>query len=386
MQTIKWLKMEMLGIALIYLSCSPAYSRDSFTPLFIVKGIVEEHLLDASGKILRTDRFPFTVSADTSGRWQMVLQTYFPQWSLTSTNHISYNGTDIFSVLYSDKILDRDLKPANNLPLENHEHPAQVYRGPFPVDFSSRVGFLWIAFVGGEFVNQNTIQPPDLLAANARTDPEAWTTDFQYKLLTASPNPLIATGTFLLDKAKIASDLMGYPEMDEPTDSKAMLQRVKRLKAAKNDELLRSTYSLQETELIGDVRIPKKFSATHSYDPGSVQGPSSRIEWYGQVTNIIAHPAPTQLLPPIIGRINVEDWRFRLRTRTLFRNDIWYKLDQTGWVLSTNDSRIQGASSPHLLQRKFIGSQKSQHLFILTIFGLLIAMAAYFLARKIWNK
>jgi hypothetical protein len=386
MQTNKWLKMETLGIALIFLSCSLAYSQDSFAPLFTAEGIVEEHLLDASGKILTTNQFPFKVSVDSNGWWQIAFQTYFPQWSLTSTEHISCNGTDIFSALYSDKRLDENYKPVNNLPLENHEHPAQVYHGPFPVDYSSRVGLLWIAFVGGEFVNQNTIQPPDLLAANARTDPEAWSTDFQYKLLVESPNPLIASGTFFLDKAKLASDVTGYPEIDEPADSKTMLQRIERLKAAKNDELLRSTYSLQQSELIEGIRTPKQFSATHCYDPGSVQGSSARIEWYGEVTNIIAHPAPTQLLPPIIGRINVEDCRFRSRPRARFQNDIWYKLDQTGWVLSTNDSRLQKASSPHLLQRKFVGSRKSRHLFGLAIFGLLIVLLAYFLARKTWKK
>ena len=210
----------------------------------------------------------------------------------------------------------------NNLPLEDHEHPAQVYHGPFPIDYSSRVGLLWIAFVGGEFVKQNMVQPSDLLAADARTDPEAWSTDFRYKLLAESPNPLIVSGTFYLDKTKIASGVTGYPEIDEPTDSEAMLQRIKRLKAAKNDELVRSTYSLQETALIGDVRIPKKFSAMHSYDPGSVQGSSSRIQWCGQVTNIIAQPALTQLLPPIIGRIKVEDCRFRSRLRPRFQDDI----------------------------------------------------------------
>lgn len=222
MRAIKWLKVELLGIVLIFLSCSFAHSQDLFSPLFTAEGVVEEHLLNESGKILTTNEFPFTVSLDASGRWKMVLQTHFPQWALTTTEHISYNGTDVFSVLYSDKRLDENYKPVNNLPLEDHEHPAQICHGPFPVDSSSCVGLLWIAFVGGEFVGQNTTQPPDLLASNARTDPEAWSTDFQYKQLAESPNPMIASDTFLLDKVKIASDLMGYPEIDEPDDSGQM--------------------------------------------------------------------------------------------------------------------------------------------------------------------
>jgi hypothetical protein len=330
--------------------------------------------------------YPFKATVDNTGRWQLVWQMYFPQWSLTSTEYISYNGTDVFSVVYADKHLDKELKPVNNLPLEEHEHPARVCRGPFPTDYSSIIGLLWIAFVGGEYITQAPMsQPPDLLVSRARLDPAAWSTDCQYKLLPESPNPLIASAMFVLNRAKVFQDLMAYPEIDEPTDpekANGMLHVLQHLRATKDEDLLRSAFSLSESKILGNVRIPTRFFATNYSPPDSVGGRFPAIEWAATVTNIITRNATIDLLPDLKGRINVEDRRFKLRTKTRFVNDIWYMLNTNGWVLSTNDQRFQGANSVPLLSRQSIIVQRSGRVISLVLISALTLLPVIVLGWK----
>jgi hypothetical protein len=199
-------------------------------------------------------------------------------------------------------------------------------------------------------------------------------------------NPLIASCSILLDKTKVSSDLIDYPEIDEPGDSDHLeetLQLLQRLKAAKNDELLRGKYWLQESRLIEGIRVPTLFSAMRYSYPGTVQGHYQCVEWEGQVTNIIIHVAPVPLLPKIIGTVNVEDRRFKQRTETQFRNDIWYKLNITGWVLSTNDSKFQGM---RMLTRQSVTLRKTGYYFTWVLFGSLISLPVYLFLRKLLRR
>jgi len=96
------------------------------------------------------------------------------------------------------------MKPVNNLPLNDYEHPGRVCRGPFPVDQGSCIGLLWVAFIGGDYlVEHSKVSLPNFFVDSARVDPEAWAADFQYKLVQGSKNPLIASGMFCLNKKNI---------------------------------------------------------------------------------------------------------------------------------------------------------------------------------------
>ena len=92
------------------------------------------------GEIAATNSFAFDVRMGKGGQWNITWRYYYPQWSFGATEHIGYNGKDVFSVVYADKRLDANLKPVPNRPFESNRHPARVCRGPFPVDHSSCIG------------------------------------------------------------------------------------------------------------------------------------------------------------------------------------------------------------------------------------------------------
>jgi hypothetical protein len=182
---------------------------------------------------------------------------------------------------------------------------------------------------------------------------------------------------------------MNYPEMDEPSkpeNAESILQILNHLKSTKNSDLLRGSYSLQDSKLVENIHIPMEFSATRYSPPDSVQGRFPLIEWFGHVTNVVTLAGATALLPPIKGRINVQDRRFEQRTETQFRNDIWYLLDQNGWVLSTNDSRFQGTNAIHLLTRQSIKLRKSGYIFSIIMFASLISLPVFFVVSKMRRK
>ena len=185
---------------MIILGCDIIQAEDLYRPIYVAEGVISQQLFDKDGKAIRTNESPFTVSFDKDGRWQITQQSYSTKWAITSTEHICYNGTDVFSVVYSDKRIDRQKRPVSNLPLEANRHPARICRGPFPIDNGQRVGLVWLAFLGGGYVAPHRFgMPPNLLAPLPRRDPGAWATDFKYKLLNDSLSPLIASGSFVLE-------------------------------------------------------------------------------------------------------------------------------------------------------------------------------------------
>jgi hypothetical protein len=380
-------------IAIVLLDCNIIQAEDLYRPIYIAEGVISQALFDMDGRAIRTNEAQFTISFDKDGRWQITLQSYLTKWAITSTEHISYNGTDVFSVIYSDKRIDRQKKPVSNLPLEANRHPARICPGPFPIDNGQRVGLLWLAFLGGEYVvaPHAMKMPPNLLAPLPRRDPGAWVADFQYKLLNESLSPLIASGSFVLDKIKVSSDLIDYPEIDEPTDvdqMESVNQSIKRLKAANNDDLIRSSYSLLESRpYTNDISIPMHFTATSFSPIGTSSGHIPSVRWDGLVTNIIIDTPSMQILPPIIGKIDVEDRRFLQRTATHFLNGVFYPLDSNGWLVSTSNPAFQEKNILKGFEERHSQKlQKTGYVFTLILFGTIFLFPACILASKAWKR
>ena len=363
-----------------------AGAQEVFTPLYSVEGLATEHLLNPAGDLSYTNTFPFKLTSDTNGNWQLIWKGYYPQFDLTSTEHISSNGKDIFSIIYADKRLDAAMKPVANLPLSEKEHPARACRGPFPTDYSSTVGLLWLAFFSGDyFVKSNTNYIPCLLAPRLRIDPEAWSCDVKFKLKQGISNHLLSSCEFIIDRARTSTDLQLYPEMDEPSTSEALqgfLNEVKRMQSARDDELLRASYSLEEVKAVGDIHLPVKFSALRYSPINSLPGHYIHAKLAVQITNIITGFSRMNLLPELLGSAVVEDRRFLKRTEKAYLNQIFYRMDSNGWVISREDKRFGTTYPVPIMQRPSLKVRRTGFYVTAVLFVLISFLPLWYFVRK----
>lgn len=165
-------------------------------------------------------------------------------------------------------------------------------------------------------------------------------------------------------------------------------QSIRRLKAAKDDDLIRSSYSLLESRAYTNyVSIPLHFSATSFSPIGTSSGHIPSVGWDVLVTNIITDIAPMQILPPIVGRIDVEDRRFLQRTTTHFLNGVFYPLNTNGWLVSTSNPAFREQNILRGFEERHSQKlQKTGYFFTLILFGTLFLFPAYILARKAWKR
>lgn len=343
--TNKIKKSVVIIVVVLFGFCNSAVlAEDIFHPVYNVEGVIRGEL-KSKGRTTRTNAMSFGMSLDDRGRWKLSVQSSVMPYNIRTTEEIAFDGTNIFSVLYSDKKLDKNYKVVTNPPPEFAEHPARVAKGPFPIDYGERVGTLWFAFLAGEYVRQNPRdQIPNLLIANARQTPLTWSTDFIFKLLTESPNPLISHCSFIRASTNPPGDLLDYPGVDEPenvTDAQRVEQTLRLLREQKQALTVESFFSLDDSRMVGGRRIPTRFKSLYitSDRSGEIGVRSVACE----ITNIFEGGMPLQLLPKLVGNVAVQDRRFKQRTKTGYINNVFYTLDNSGWIVSTNDTRFRGA-------------------------------------------
>lgn len=383
------------GVLAVFLLFHAANSnaQDSFSPVYVVQGIIKEQAITKTGGLTVIDEYPFEFREDAEGHWQMSRKDYIKQWDMHTTLLLAYNGSDIFGVLYSDKTLGPDNKPINNPPPEQDEHTAAVTRGPFPIDYGPPVSLLWIAFCGGEHISNNPTQTiPCILFPDGRNEPPAWATTFEPTLLAGSANPLISTGLFVL-RTNIPLDLTNYQELSEPATSEeleAIIQGIKRINKAKPDSLLCATYSLEDSKVLGNRRVPTRFAGIRYYSGADGPEPSRPLgRWDVTVTNIITNAVPTPPLPQVIGKFDVQDFRFMQRTKNKFFATMFYQLPQTGWVISTNDPFFKtehGQNMVRLNTRQSSTPRRAAYYATVFAFVILVPLPAILYFRRNRNK
>jgi len=385
------IKTAAILCGVIGLHTTSAHAQTNFTSLYSVEGVLKSES-GRKGAVQRTKESHFRVALDGEGRWKMSIQNtiFYKKDEIHSTEEISYNGVDIFNVSYSDKKLDKYYKVVTNPPPEKAEHPARVARGPFPIDFGERVGTLWIAFLGGEYQKKNpTNQIPNLLVASARNTPITWVSDFRFRLVSESQNPLIESGMFVLNTNKIFYDLLYYPEVEEPVAAKlaARVSRVlENIKSPHHGSGFDFQYKLEESIMFGSNRIPIRFTsiAKETFDAEDFVSRSIVC----QVTNIITNNSTSEMLPSLLGAITVQDRRFAKKTKTNFLNSIFYDLGTMGWIVSTNDKRFHdpnGIYNGMMINRQTLESiSVRKHIYttsIIVFFGL-VSLPLYMVLRK----
>jgi len=280
-----------------------------FNPLYEAHGVLAYRQISPSNTVLLEQIWTFAMVEGDDGSWKMQLDTQFPNPDLParSTEIIAFDKTNIYSVVYSpDRLVLVKGKPT--LVRDDpsvRKHPAMVCAGPYPVDHSSSAGLIWLAFVGGRYLDlrKQSSQFPNLTVTDARNDPIAWACDFDYEMLSAGPRPLISFGRYRLNPGRVFESSLDYPELDEPVDKKA-LGRMERVlgfyRQLAGDLLVGSTYQLVASNTLNGVLIPERFRC----NVVAIGNTNYHGTLEGLVTNLIDHPS-TNLMPSLIGGTTV---------------------------------------------------------------------------------
>ena len=333
-----------IGFALI---SSRSFANDTFNPVYSAYGILKYQNINQSNDVDFEEIWLFGIQEDNVGRWKAELHTQLPVASmpLKADQYVSYDGTNIYSILYSpDRVVTTLNEPTRIVP-GNDQHAAQISTGPYPLDYSGVGGMLWLAFIGGNNLDAASSQTkfPDLTVADPRQDPGAWSCDFEYKLINSKLRPLIYSGRFILNKKYIPESGRFYSEIDDPADEKHFEQRerlLKKLRDLDQDILTRSTYSVDETNDLNGVIVPAKFH----FDIFSLDHSGAHNHLEGVITNLVVG-SPSNLMPKLSGLVTVQDRRLRVKTPDSFRLAVLYNLGNDGWIVDTNDARIQAIAA-----------------------------------------
>jgi hypothetical protein len=385
----------VVGISSLVLLCSKTAAEDEFRPNYLAEGSVLCKSIGEDGTIEFAQEFFFSIMQDEAGRWRLEIVTTPPQHNqhkYVSRELLSYDGKDIYSVAYCSHRWDRTASGQYGLvpqgPPESAAHGARVSKGPYPIDHGSAVGTIWLAFVGGNYLlsTGQQVRFPNLLVADARNDPAAWICDFQYSLIDGNIRPLLEKGRYLLNKKYLADSPFDYPQLDQPmTEELAARFRnmVNQYKTAGSDILNRATYELDEVESFNGLLVPKKFHALLTLAPirTNMQG-----HFYGAVTNL-AVPNATTMLPPLLGRITVQDRRVFWKGKGRWRAGVFYDLDDEGWVRSTNHSKVRLAlnAAPPSSGGPF-AYRRHVHLTTVTLFVIVLLLPVFLVAWRWWRR
>jgi hypothetical protein len=242
-----------LGFAFWFSLGTPEQAHaEAFQPIYEATGEIAEMVYRGPGSAEVTNRYPFSIAVDERGRWSMSIASEIAKWDAHMREEIAFDGTNIFSVLYGDKRLNRKLEPEPNTPLEKNEHPGRTFHGPYPIENGTPACLVWLAFLGGT-LNTQTGVIPDLIAGDPRHDPAAWVMHPRLSFQSQRDSALLHTAIFELKPPElIPANLDSFPEFNEPTDAEdvaAALKSLNQFRTIPSNERLRSEFRLVESQI-----------------------------------------------------------------------------------------------------------------------------------------
>ncbi len=322
-------------------------NAQTIVPAYAVEGVLKyTSIRDGRGAAVDfRQQWEFKLLADNEGRWKIELHTKTsdPRLPIESTQHLAYDGTNIYDVVYSPQVIETRLGARPKvMPVTEDKGAGRISRGPCPIDYGGAVGMLWFAFFGGNHLDGSTNRArfPNLLVGDPRGNPIAWTCQLAYKLVPNSRPGIIQEGSFFFAPELLENSSTKYPEINEPTHQRSFddLKNVfTRCKALKGDGLLRSRYVLEETRTFRGQLLPAKFHA----DLIAVDSSDISLRAECEITNVVQNTPAVEIKPSLQGPITILDTRFRWKGATTWRGDIHYTLDSDEWIVDTKDARIQ---------------------------------------------
>ena len=356
-----------------------------FTPLYTAEGSIRFDSIDDSNVVFHTDNFPFSISMDKSARWQIKTISCISDLNMWITNYVVCNGTNIYQISLSDKILEQNEKQ-EIVTSRRAAQAATVLNGVYPYDSGGVIGSLWVSFVAGDHLSHYpTGKMPNLVESSPELEPSAWCTDFVHELRTGYSNSLVSTGSFIINKNYVSKNLGGYQFIKEPTDEDyyfLMNKKLNALKSIPQKEVLRATYSLGDSIEMDGFTIPTRYSIVRYSTPPGLTEYYVSDKIIGIVTNIIVQQDRTSMLPVINGRISVCDKRFVYRTKEAYRDSVYYTTTNE-WIIDTNSVELKNIVSKNIYPRVSFRN-KSIAYYSLIIFILFLVFYP-FISLKKWK-
>jgi hypothetical protein len=374
-----------------------AAAEDTMQPLFRASGLYIAKSLDETKRVFFEAQSGFTIMEDASGRWQITLiyASPLPSQKITTTNIVSFDGSNICSVVLSDNIVTFSSNGVNGRLGSVEKKPAgfgmaaQIGSGPYPIDYGNVVGTLWLAFVSARYLDASLTEEkfPNVTIADMRGDPMAWLCQFKYTLIHGK-HAIVQNGEYIAELSALASNAMEYPEIDQPESAETAFEfaaNVARYRSLISKVPSRASYGLDDFTNMDGIAVPLRFHcALGAFDP-SAHSSTGYLEGY--VTNV-THCGVVSLRPQIIGKASIEDNRMRSKAPQshFWTNEIFYDSDE--WILDKNDARIKkimasGAAIPSEISPFSSARQKSRTVLVVVIWCALAAILYYLGKRRV---
>ncbi len=112
------------------------------------------------------------------------------------------------------------------------------------------------------------------------------------------------------------------------------------------------------------------------------------VHFLGVVTNFVPGGRESPLLPSLFGRVEVQDRRFKFRTRDHYLDSRFYAAGTNGWVVSTNDPRLAWRKGePRYNRRTQAGDRELTYGAVVVLSAaLLLAPLAAYLHRRLRSR
>ena len=379
---------------------SAAHAEESFAPVYSAQGIFT-FTQRVGQRVAKPRSWNFDVARDKKGRWRIGLLADVDMNGMTihSSSSVVYDGTNIYNLTSGDVV---EANPANPSQITKLPNPgiqvASISTGPYPIDGSSALGILWLAYIAGDQLDSNTNRSkfPNLTVTDARTDPMAWSCDLVYEISQSDEsNKLLKHGRFIVNPQYIKERFAEYPELDEPgngaTENRQLFYKYNFMKTNMKSETIAATYVLQKTQVVNGVTIPTMFHVEIPTEALGI-GTNGYSHFDGQVTNFTS-VSVNKLLPDLCDSVTVRDRRLRVKTMgsPVYRQLVEYQVTDRAWPTDTNDARVQAAVDTHAgWQRVYLGRQvviQRNPQFVKLIILFILAMPiAFFTCRKIFRR
>ncbi len=388
---IRLFSVDLFMVAFVSLTLNlRAFAKDDFQALYRARGVAN-YTVRTNGFHMFEQQFTFSFLEGSHGEWRLELTGTTPDLDqILSTEIISYDGTNIYSITYSDKRVETSPDGRIKVVNGNSSHPARICTGPYPVDHGPTAGLIWLAFVGGRYIEPQTTSqrlPNLLVLPDARHDPMAWACVLQDIRLSNGSRPLIVSGKIRLDTNYLFATSLKYDLLDEPETEKgleAFNSQIALYRKTSPDRLVRASYHLNKSFHVEGLDIPKAFSAEVSSPLliPDLYSTNTTIAVECAVTDVVKQPS-ADLPPPLEGQVTVQDRRLRFKGPSTWRREVYYPLVKGHWITDTNDQVIRAALKAQHERQRFVSSHRiSKFRLVSFIFVLAVIAPGIFLFYK----